>query len=192
MPDRDPAAWCRAWREVYVPLLMGDPSGFERMSVALRSAQRGARHVAEAMVAVFAELRDYDWRPALADLRVPVLVLHGEEDREPLDSAYEWAAAVADGQVLVLPGWASCPGSSVPSACSSRSSGSWDDAPGARRRRQWLRTSTTRRGGSLRVSTRKSTRSARPIAQRDTASKSDARTTSTTVPPVPSTRSGPS
>lgn len=103
-PERDPAAWCAAWREVYVPLLMGDRRGFDRMASPCGLANEAPAHVAQAMISVFAELADYDWRPALADLRAPTLVVHGEEDREPVDSAYEWAAAVGDGQVLVLPG----------------------------------------------------------------------------------------
>lgn len=103
-PNSDPEGWCRAWRQVYVPLLMGDRSGFDRLADPCAMANETPQHIAESMIAVFAELRDYDWRPALGALRAPTLVLHGDEDREPVDSAYEWAAAVADGRVEELVG----------------------------------------------------------------------------------------
>lgn len=104
LPAKAPQRWCEEWRRVYVPLLMGDPSGFERMASPCAMPNERPQHVAQALVPVFWELRAYDWRPALEQLRVPTLVVHGEEDREPVDSAFEWAGALPDGQVLVLPG----------------------------------------------------------------------------------------
>jgi pimeloyl-ACP methyl ester carboxylesterase len=68
------------------------------------------------MVAVFGELRSYDWRPHLGDLRAPTLVVHGDEDRQPVDSAFEWSSSVADGQVLVLPGVGQLPWAERPDA----------------------------------------------------------------------------
>lgn len=102
LPRRSPERWCDEWRQVFVPLLMADPTAFERMASPCALANEAPEHVAAAMVAVFAGLRAYDWRPALPDFTRPVLVVHGEQDREPVDSAYEWAAALPAGHVLVL------------------------------------------------------------------------------------------
>ena len=115
LPAADPARWCAAWRAVYVPLLMGDPTAFGRMVDVCALPNEWPQHVAEAMVHVFAELVDYDWRPALADLAVPTLVLHGSADREPVDSAFAWGSSLPDAQVLVVDGagqlpWVEQPG----------------------------------------------------------------------------------
>lgn len=104
LAETDPARWCSAWRAVYVPLLMGDPTAFPRMTDVCRLPNEWPQHVAEAMVHVFAELVAYDWRAELGRLAVPTLVLHGSEDREPVDTAFEWAAALPDAQVLVVDG----------------------------------------------------------------------------------------
>lgn len=116
VPSTDPARWCAAWRAVYVPLLMADPTAFPRMADVCGLPNEWPQHVAEAMVHVFAELVAYDWRPALAGLAVPTLVVHGDADREPLDSAWEWAAALPDAQVLVVAGAGQLPWVERPSA----------------------------------------------------------------------------
>ena len=102
--DADPARWCAAWRAVYVPLLMADPTAYPRMADVCQLPNEWPQHVAEAMVHVFAGLMAYDWRPALAGLAVPTLVVHGSDDREPLDSAQEWVTALPDAQLLVVDG----------------------------------------------------------------------------------------
>lgn len=102
LPRRSPQQWCEEWRQVYVPLLMADPAAYLRMASPSALANEAPEHVAAAMVAVFSGLRAYDWRPALADFARPVLVVHGDQDLEPVDSAYEWAAALPGGQVLIL------------------------------------------------------------------------------------------
>jgi pimeloyl-ACP methyl ester carboxylesterase len=45
---------------------------------------------------------NYDWRPQLANLRVPRLVIHGREDGIPLAGARAWAAGFQDARLLVL------------------------------------------------------------------------------------------
>ncbi|HEY7768161.1 alpha/beta hydrolase [Longimicrobium sp.] len=45
-----------------------------------------------------------DWGPILERIRVPVLIIHGEQDAIPAESARELARALADGRVLILPG----------------------------------------------------------------------------------------
>ena len=100
----DPARWCREWRSVYVPKLLGRPEAFDRMVDVCALANEHPQHVAEAMVHVFAELVAYDWRPALAALDAPLLVIHGSEDPEPLDTAYEWASSVPSGCVEEVEG----------------------------------------------------------------------------------------
>ncbi|HEY0024382.1 MAG TPA: alpha/beta hydrolase [Longimicrobium sp.] len=44
-----------------------------------------------------------DWHPILERIRVPVLIIHGEQDAIPAESARELARALPDGRVLILP-----------------------------------------------------------------------------------------
>jgi pimeloyl-ACP methyl ester carboxylesterase len=52
---------------------------------------------------VLASLGDYDWRPGLKDVKAPTLVIHGEVDPIPVVSAVEWASALPNALLLVLP-----------------------------------------------------------------------------------------
>jgi pimeloyl-ACP methyl ester carboxylesterase len=45
-----------------------------------------------------------DWHPLLERIRVPVLIIHGEQDAIPAESARELARALPEGRVLILPG----------------------------------------------------------------------------------------
>ena len=102
--NRDPAAYCRAWREVYVPLLMGDPSAYDRMAPVCSYPNEYPWQVARSLVFVFAQLRAYDWRPHLRDLQVPTMIVHGEADQVPIEVAREWIDAMPDARLLALPG----------------------------------------------------------------------------------------
>jgi proline iminopeptidase len=100
----DPAALCRAWREVYVPLLMGRPDAFTRLTPVCDLPNEHPWTVARSLVHVFAQLPTYDWRPALRHLDVPTLVVHGSEDLHPVEHAVEWIDALSDARLLELDG----------------------------------------------------------------------------------------
>jgi len=102
--ESDPAAFCRAWREVYVPLLMGDPSAYERMAPVCEHPNEHPWQVARSLVFVFAQLRAYDWRPHLRGLHVPTMVVHGEADQVPIEVAREWVDALPESRLLAMPG----------------------------------------------------------------------------------------
>lgn len=48
--------------------------------------------------------RKHDWRRAVAGVRVPVLVLHGERDLQPLEASRAFAAAFPNAEVRVIAG----------------------------------------------------------------------------------------
>ena len=52
--------------------------------------------------ALLGSFGDYDWRPALADLTVPRLVIHGREDGIPLAGAYAWASGFETARLIEL------------------------------------------------------------------------------------------
>jgi proline iminopeptidase len=102
--DSDPAAFCRAWREVYVPLLMGDRAAFDRLAPMCAFPNEWPWNVARSMVFVFAQLRSYDWRPHLRNVDVPTMFAHGTADQTPVEIVHEWIDALPDARLLELEG----------------------------------------------------------------------------------------
>ena len=61
------------------------------------------RKVPAVNTAVTESLGNFDLRPTLANLRMPILVIEGEKTNVPLDSTREWAKAVPGGRLLLIP-----------------------------------------------------------------------------------------
>ena len=53
--------------------------------------------------AVMSSLGDFDLRPMLAKLKVPVLVVDGEKTNVPLDATREWVKAIPGARLLLIP-----------------------------------------------------------------------------------------
>ncbi|MFI5095792.1 MAG: alpha/beta fold hydrolase [Candidatus Acidiferrales bacterium] len=53
--------------------------------------------------AVMSSLGDFDFRPMLARLKVPVLVVEGEKTNVPLDATREWVKAIPGARLLLIP-----------------------------------------------------------------------------------------
>lgn len=63
------------------------------------AAIRNASFVFDSVVS---SLGDFDLRPTLSRLRVPVLVVEGEKTNVPLDSTRQWAAATEGARLLLI------------------------------------------------------------------------------------------
>jgi proline iminopeptidase len=59
------------------------------------------RPVVEA--ATLASLGDWDFRPRLAGIRAPVLVMEGADSNVPLDATRAWVAALPNARLLLVP-----------------------------------------------------------------------------------------
>ena len=84
--ERDPAAYQRQLFDLSVVPYFADPSRVGEMTpfrVTGRTQQE-----------VWSSLGEYDLRPALAKLTIPAVVLHGEDDPIPIDSARATADAL--------------------------------------------------------------------------------------------------
>lgn len=112
----DPAALCRAWREIYVPLLMSDPGAYERMAPVCDLENEHPWNVARSLVHVFAQLNTYDWRPLLRGVPAPTLIVYGEDDLDPIDEAEEWVRALPEARLLRLAGVGQFPWVEAPDA----------------------------------------------------------------------------
>ncbi|HXE57356.1 MAG TPA: alpha/beta fold hydrolase, partial [Gemmatimonadales bacterium] len=101
----DPAAVCReAFRinfagyfadRAELDSLRGDPCDIPA------EALRRSRAVSEYTLS---SVGLYDWRERLRGLQVPLLVIHGERDPVPVESAREWAEVAPDARIVVIPG----------------------------------------------------------------------------------------
>jgi pimeloyl-ACP methyl ester carboxylesterase len=49
-------------------------------------------------------LGNYDFRPLMADLQMPALVMEGAETKVPLDATREWARVLPNSRFLLVPG----------------------------------------------------------------------------------------
>jgi proline iminopeptidase len=59
------------------------------------------RYVVEA--ATMASIGEWDFRPMLARIRVPALVMEGSETKVPLDATRAWAAVMPNARLLLIP-----------------------------------------------------------------------------------------
>jgi pimeloyl-ACP methyl ester carboxylesterase len=46
----------------------------------------------------------YDYRSIVSEVNIPVMVVHGEADRIPVEGSLEWAASFQNSRLVRLPG----------------------------------------------------------------------------------------
>jgi len=51
---------------------------------------------------VFTDLGNFDWTSKMSKLRVPTLIVHGDVDPVPVESALEWAKVIRGARLLIL------------------------------------------------------------------------------------------
>lgn len=66
--------------------------------------------------AIQESLGDWDFRPLLARIRVPALVVEGAHTIVPLEGARAWAAALPEGRLVLVPGAGHMPFAENPEA----------------------------------------------------------------------------
>jgi proline iminopeptidase len=91
--ESDPAAYQRRLFEFAVAGYFHDPARVGELTP-FRLTERTQKEV-------WASLGDYDLRPDLRQLRVPALVVHGDDDPIPVDSARETAECLGAGLVVL-------------------------------------------------------------------------------------------
>jgi len=97
-------AACRAYMAVAVQAYYADSGAMERSrSQWCRGPASALRNQAAVKRSVFASLGDWDWRPRLSPITVPVLVLYGIRDPSPVLAAREWVKALPDARLLIIP-----------------------------------------------------------------------------------------
>ena len=104
-------AACRAYRAMWFHPFFIDPGGPVSRRLEACSGSGAARRNALENVNryVFPSLGNYDWRLAMAKVRAPTLVLHGEMDFIPVSAARGWAATMPNARLFVMRGYGHFP-----------------------------------------------------------------------------------
>ena len=100
----DQVAACRAFWGVFAKAYFSDRANAARDKGDLCAVSGEAiANGLKVNESVMGGLGDYDWRPQVARLDVPVLVIHGEQDPIRLENAREWADTIRGARLVVLP-----------------------------------------------------------------------------------------
>jgi pimeloyl-ACP methyl ester carboxylesterase len=100
----DPAGYCRARNRVSRPASLGNPSLAGATPDVCLFPNEWADNIGPYFEALLGSFGDFDWRPQLAAMRTPRLVIHGELDNIPLAGSREWVAGQPAARLLVVPG----------------------------------------------------------------------------------------
>jgi proline iminopeptidase len=106
--QEDPAGFCRVWfNQFLLPAQMGEPSAISHFPVVdvCSFPNEWPQHAVPLYFDhIIPKMGDWDFRPRLAELDFPVLVLQGTEDLVPVEASRAWAAGAPDARFLAIPG----------------------------------------------------------------------------------------
>jgi proline iminopeptidase len=102
-PEEHVAA-CRSFWVVFARAYFSDPaaSARDKGDLCASSGEALANGLA-VNESVMSGLGDYDWRPGARRFRMPVLVIHGEQDPIRLENAREWAETISSARLVIVP-----------------------------------------------------------------------------------------
>jgi proline iminopeptidase len=108
LDDEDPVAFCRAWFTYFLlPAQMGDLGAIARFPLddVCSFPNEWPQHtMAVYFRHIVPKMEDWDFRPRLARLAAPLLVMQGTDDLVPIEASREWVAAAADARFLAIDG----------------------------------------------------------------------------------------
>lgn len=108
LEEQDPAAFCRAWFTWFLlPAMMADTSALARFpldDVCSFPNEWPRRAVSLYFDHLLPQMGDWDYRPRLPGLRMPLLVVQGADDLVPQEASREWAAHAPDARFLSVEG----------------------------------------------------------------------------------------
>ncbi len=99
---RDPVAYCRGWYKINLRPRVGDPSALARIQFPCGLPNEWPDNMSKSFDRLIASLGKWDWRPGVASLTAPTLVINGSQDF--IESAREWARTLPDARLFVVPG----------------------------------------------------------------------------------------
>lgn len=100
--DDETVALCRELRIGYRAYL-ANPANVSRVRDRCDAPPASIRNGVLVSRATLDALGDWDFRPRLARLRMPVLVVEGAQTEVPLEATWEWAATLPNARLLLIP-----------------------------------------------------------------------------------------
>jgi proline iminopeptidase len=99
----DPQGYCReAWR-IMAAGMMADAKAFDRTKADFcRHKNEMPENVSFHLSQINESRGDWDWRPLLGQLNIPILIIHGDKDPIPMASAEEWAGYLPNAKLLAI------------------------------------------------------------------------------------------
>ena len=113
----DDLAACREYYKLWFTPFFGSTDAASRMkgNVCAGSAE-SLRNKQNVDKSTFASLGDWNWSTSLGDAVAPTLLIHGDRDPLPIESARKWAAAMPNARLLELKGIGHFPHVEAPQA----------------------------------------------------------------------------
>lgn len=107
--DRDdPVAFCRAWFNYFLlPAQMGELAAASRFPLddVCSFPNEWPQHTMSLYFQhIVPKMEDWDFRPRLAGLRAPLLVVQGTDDLVPIEASREWVSHAPDARFLRIDG----------------------------------------------------------------------------------------
>jgi proline iminopeptidase len=104
VPERDPAAYCRAFWEAEVLTMLAKPDATGILPPGLCDLpnERPTGHTFSVAGRLFEGLGTWDWTAQAGTVRARVLTVHGAHDNVPLESSREWVRALPHARLLVF------------------------------------------------------------------------------------------
>jgi proline iminopeptidase len=113
LDTEDPVAFCRAWFNYFLlPAQMGELAAASRFPLddVCSFPNEWPQHTMTVYFRhIVPKMEAWDFRPRLAGLRMPLLVMQGTDDLVPMEASREWAAHAADARFLAIEGAGSHP-----------------------------------------------------------------------------------
>ncbi|HET7501041.1 MAG TPA: alpha/beta fold hydrolase [Kofleriaceae bacterium] len=102
----DPVAACRAYWAIALKPRVARPELVGKVTGDFCSADPAAIRAGMAVAGPHTteSLGDWDLRPALAAVKAPTLILHGEAEAIPMDLVEEWTSALPGAKLIKVPG----------------------------------------------------------------------------------------
>jgi pimeloyl-ACP methyl ester carboxylesterase len=96
------AELCRAQAAVGWPATLADPSRFEELPDVCMHPNEWDSNLGPYFGALMTSFGEFDWRPDIAKVTIPRLVIHGAQDNIPLASSEDWVRGARNARLLVI------------------------------------------------------------------------------------------
>lgn len=101
----DPIEACREYEELTRQLAVGRGETTQWQGTACAAPADAVRYFFRYTARITPRtLGDWDFTAGLENVQAPLLVVHGDQDQDLLNAQREWAAALPNGRILIIPG----------------------------------------------------------------------------------------